>query len=129
MRACARGRAVQRLRAFRRAREHMHAHLHEPMTLTDLCRAVGASRRSLTQAFGENLGVSPMAYLKLLRLNRARCQLRRCPRDARVADVANAIGFWHLGQFATDYRRLFGELPSATLSDSSAPERALRELS
>jgi len=29
--------------------------------------------------------------------------------------VANAWGFWHMGQFARDYRRLFGELPSDTL--------------
>ena len=32
-----------------------------------------------------------------------------------AADSANNWGFWHMGQFAKDYRRLFGELPSKTL--------------
>ena len=33
-----------------------------------------------------------------------------------VADAANEWGFWHMGQFAKDYRRMFGELPSETLN-------------
>ena len=33
----------------------------------------------------------------------------------RVSDVVNDWGFWHMGQFAADYRKLFGELPSETL--------------
>jgi AraC family ethanolamine operon transcriptional activator len=32
-----------------------------------------------------------------------------------VQDVAAAWGFWHLSQFATDYRKLFGTRPSDTL--------------
>jgi AraC family ethanolamine operon transcriptional activator len=38
-------------------------------------------------------------------------------RDAHtgVQDVAARWGFWHLGQFSLDYKRQFGELPSATL--------------
>jgi transcriptional regulator GlxA family with amidase domain len=32
----------------------------------------------------------------------------------KIADAANAWGFWHMGQFAKDYRTLFGELPSQT---------------
>jgi transcriptional regulator GlxA family with amidase domain len=30
----------------------------------------------------------------------------------RGGDVANAWGFWHMGQFARNYKRQFGELPS-----------------
>jgi len=33
-----------------------------------------------------------------------------------VKQVAYAHGFWHLGQFAHDYKRLFGESPSETLA-------------
>jgi len=32
-----------------------------------------------------------------------------------VTDVANSWGFWHMGQFAADFRRQFGELPSETV--------------
>ncbi len=34
--------------------------------------------------------------------------------DLRIADIANRYGFWHMGQFAADYRRMFAELPSET---------------
>jgi len=29
--------------------------------------------------------------------------------------LANAWGIWHMGRFAADYRKLFGEVPSETL--------------
>ena len=37
----------------------------------------------------------------------------------RITDVANNWDFWHMGQFAADYRKLFGELPSETLARTS----------
>jgi len=33
----------------------------------------------------------------------------------KIGTIANRCGFWHMGRFAADYRRLFGELPSETL--------------
>ena len=50
------------------------------------------------------------------RLNAARRELRHGGPDTVVADVANHQGFWHMGQFAADYRRMFGELPRETLA-------------
>ena len=31
-----------------------------------------------------------------------------------IAEIANGWGFWHMGQFAADYRQHFGALPSET---------------
>lgn len=117
-----RTRAAQRQRAFRAAREYLHAHLDDAITLADVARHANASRRTLTKAFQEALGVGPMSYLKLLRLNRVQQALRR-PASAgvQIVDVANANGFWHMGQLASDYRRLFGELPSATRQSCIKP--------
>jgi len=36
-----------------------------------------------------------------------------------IADLANEWGFWHMGQFAKDYQRQFGELPRDTLRGRS----------
>jgi hypothetical protein len=43
-----------------------------------------------------------------------------------VAAVANRWGIRHLGRFAGEYRKMFGELPSRTLANSlaSGAERA-----
>ena len=106
----ARGRVLAR-----RAEEYIRGRIDEAITLSDICDWVGASERSLHLGFLEEFGISPMAYLKVLRLNRVRRQLRDAAPGISVTDVAMRAGFSHLGRFATDYGRFFGERPSATL--------------
>ena len=87
----------------------------EVLTVEDLKTVTGVSHRTLNYAFREHLGVTPKTYLKSMRLDAARRDLGRSGPDTKIADIANRHGFWHLGQFAADYRRQFGELPSETL--------------
>jgi AraC family ethanolamine operon transcriptional activator len=85
------------------------------LTVADLCLVTGASRRTLHYAFAERYGLPPARFMKAYRLNGARRDLGRIvSQESKIADVANRWGFWHLGQFAKDYRRWFGELPSET---------------
>ncbi len=64
--------------------------------------------------------MTPKAYIKGHRLFKVHRELRRsAPDKTRVSDVANLWGFWHMGQFASDYRKLFRELPSETLKRSN----------
>ncbi|MBY0437577.1 MAG: helix-turn-helix domain-containing protein [Burkholderiales bacterium] len=94
-----------------RARELIEAAPHEPMNVARLCAALEVSRRTLQYCFQDVLGLSPIAYLRALRFNGARRSLLG---GSAVTDAALDWGFWHLGQFAADYRQMFGELPSAT---------------
>lgn len=93
----------------------------EPLSFHAICRHVGASPRKVEYCFHDVLGVSPARYLRAVRLNRARRDLREAAAaNVRVLDVASRWGFWHLGQFAQDYKRQFGELPSQTLRGARA---------
>ena len=74
--------------------------------------------RTHNRAFRERFGIGPKAYLVRQRLSSVRAELLRAPADSQIADIANGWGFWHMGQFASVYREAFGELPSATLSDT-----------
>ncbi len=113
-------------RAVDRAVALMHERLREPPTLRDLCEATQVSERALRGAFVARFGVPPKAYMKAQRLRAVRLDLRAAnPSDTRVADVANAWGFWHMGDFAADYRDLMGELPSDTLRKRARMGRAL----
>jgi AraC-like DNA-binding protein len=98
-----------------RAEEFLRSYINTPITVRDVCDWVGTSERSLHLGFLERFGMSPMAYLKVLRLNRVRRQLRDAAPGTTVTDVAMCLGFSHLGRFATEYVRFFGERPSTTL--------------
>lgn len=92
----------------------------EPPTLLALCREIGASPRKLEYCFRDVLGISPHKYLRAVRLNGVRRELKR--RDiapVRVHDIAARWGFWHMGAFSAEYKLQFGELPSATLGASA----------
>jgi AraC-like DNA-binding protein len=109
-------------KAFPRSPVHdaldlMMDRLTEPLTLQDVCLACGRSKRSMIHHFTEALGISPMAYFKLQRLNAVRRALKAAdPNTARVLDIAADYGFYHMGHFALEYRELFGVLPSVTLA-------------
>ncbi len=109
--------AAARRRVVDRACQFVLAEPSEPVSLLDVCRNIGASRRKLNYCFQDVLGSSPARYLRALRLNGVRRALK-CPGDRRVGvqDIAARWGFWHLGQFSTDYKRQFCELPSQTLA-------------
>jgi AraC family ethanolamine operon transcriptional activator len=104
-----------RERLVRRANDYMRACLGEPLSLLDLCRELGVSERTLHYAFRQVRGLSPMAYCRVLRLNAVRQELKTAADTATVQAIAQRWGFWHPGEFAAAYRRLFGELPSQTL--------------
>ena len=90
-----------------------------PMSVADLCRVARVSSPTLYRAYQAEFGLSPKKYLKARSLSGARGDLLTAAPGTQVVDIANRWGFWHMGQFANDYRRQFGELPSETLSRTS----------
>lgn len=108
--------AGQRQRLVAEARALIDGGQDEPPGLPDLAQKLGVSMRTLEICFNEVLGLSPSVYIRNLRLNRARRDLRAArPQEVTVAEIAMKWGFWHLGRFASFYRELFGETPSETL--------------
>jgi len=107
---------AKRQQVVARARAHVLDHPDQAVTVPELCEQLHVSRRTLQYCFEDVLGLSPLQYLRAIRLNGVRRQLRQAAAQGQsVQDVAVHWGFWHFSQFATDYRKLFGETPSATL--------------
>jgi AraC family transcriptional regulator, ethanolamine operon transcriptional activator len=91
------------------------------LTVAALGRIVGASQRTLHYAFVERYGLPPARFMRVWRLHGARKELGQVhSQELKISDVANKWGFWHLGQFAKDYRLWFGELPSETCRRTQA---------
>jgi AraC family transcriptional regulator, ethanolamine operon transcriptional activator len=112
---------VHRRLAVERARAYIAENLTEPIRLGDLCRHARTQARSLEYGFQELLSMSPIAYVRTIRLHRARRLLRSTAvRTRSISEIALDCGFWHLSQFALDYKLQFGESPSVTLKRTMA---------
>ncbi|PTQ69833.1 AraC family transcriptional regulator [Pseudomonas sp. GV071] len=92
-----------------RARDYLHAHVHDDIGLDDLARVSGVDRFRLSRAFKAAFGMAPHAYLIQLRLAKARHLLAR---GETPAQVASALGFAdqsHLGRW---FRRAYQLTPA-----------------
>jgi AraC-like DNA-binding protein len=89
---------------------------HLPLTTATLARRCHVSVRTLQEGFQRHLGVSPMAYLRQVRLRRAHRDLRSAdPSHNTVASIAHRWGFTHLGSFAAAHKTMYGETPRHAL--------------
>ena len=101
---------------LQRAQDYMEANANKPITVLELAQASGSCVRTLEYIFRDYFDITPKAYLKSRRLVAVRHELLRSLHSkSPINEIANRWGFWHMSQFATDYRRFFGELPSETL--------------
>jgi transcriptional regulator GlxA family with amidase domain len=116
--------AGRRATVLQRLHETLERNDGMPVRLTELCRDVGAPARTLRHYCRNSLGVGPIRYLHLQRLQLARASLLEAnPGTTTVTDVATRFGFLELGRFAAMYRAQFGELPSATLRHGGSAKK------
>lgn len=104
-----------RCHVVKEATDYALSNTAEPITVGDLCEKLNISRRMLNYCFQDVLETNPVQYLRSLRLNGVRRELRQpLAPQTQIRDIAYKWGFWHLPRFAAEYRALFGELPSET---------------
>jgi AraC-like DNA-binding protein len=102
--------------AVRAATETIEASPRSPLTTSMLAAKSHVSVRTLQLSFQRHLGVSPMGYLRMVRLRHAHAEWRDAdPYHATVTSIAHSWGFSHLGRFADFYASTYGESPSETL--------------
>lgn len=100
----------------RRVEQYIRANAAHDIAIDDMIAVSGVSARSLYYGFQRYLGMSPMKYLKRVRLDGARVALRRARRaHETVTGIALAAGYANLNRFCRDYRARFGETPSMTM--------------
>lgn len=113
--------AARRRQLARRAEDYLRANANRSVTIAELCAAVGVPERTLHEACREYFGLPPIAFLRVLRLHGVRRRLLCPDKSTSVTEAATAWGFFHFGEFAAAYRRLFGEVPSETLRRHRPP--------
>jgi AraC-like DNA-binding protein len=99
------------LRRLAQTITQMESSAHESFKLEDLARRAQMSQRSFVRAFRAATGLSPIAYLIQLRINRAARLLRSG--TERVTEIAFRVGFADSNYFARQFRQLTGVSPRA----------------
>ena len=103
--------------AIRRAIAFIDANADKPITVSDIALAANIGPRGLQSAFRRHTGVTPMRYLRRVRLERAHRELQAADptTGTTVKAIAARWGFTNRDRFAALYRDEFGALPSHTL--------------
>jgi AraC-like DNA-binding protein len=99
--------------SIRRAIDFIQAHADGAIGLADIAEAACISASSLLRHFHSHIGMSPYAFLRVVRLERARAELQRDTPGA-IRDVALRWGFQNASKFSRAYQEQYGERPSDT---------------
>lgn len=94
--------------AVGQVKDYLHAHYAEEITLTKLAQLTGLSRYHLVRVFRDTTGVPPHAYLRQLRVERAKCALGE---GRSIAQVALAMGFADQSHLTRWFKRFWGYTP------------------
>jgi TolB-like protein/AraC-like DNA-binding protein len=108
---------------LRKALRYMREDAARRISMVDLVAHCGVPERTLHKHFYAFMAASPLAYWRRLRLAAAREALLQGQNGVSVSEVATRFGFHHFGRFSQQYRRCFGETPSATLRRNRVAER------
>ncbi|MDO3435651.1 AraC family transcriptional regulator [Rhizobium sp. CBN3] len=97
------------------AMDFMQEHIADPISLSEIAMAAKVSVRTLQQGFRQFRNTTPIAYLHEIRMVAAHRELLQLDGTQPIGDIALRWGFTHLGRFAAEYKKRFGQLPSQTV--------------
>jgi AraC family transcriptional regulator, ethanolamine operon transcriptional activator len=117
---------TQRAAAVACACRFVDSYLGKPIGLAELCAHCGVGVRTLEYGFRQFYDATPIGFIKSQRLSRTRTALARAgTQPMSISATARRLGFTHMGQYAQDYRSLFGESPTMTLRRAQGRDKQL----
>ncbi|MGH3188508.1 MAG: helix-turn-helix transcriptional regulator [Streptosporangiaceae bacterium] len=102
---------------LRRAVAFVDDHPHQDITVADIAGAAAVSVRGIQLVFRRHLDMTPMTYLRQVRLARAHADLLAATPGGgqTVTAIAERWGFPSASRFTARYREAYGVPPSRTL--------------
>lgn len=97
--------------AVKKAVKLINNNVNQLFSIPQICAIVGVSERTLLSSFKEKYKVSPSDYIKAFRLNKVKQEIYNT-KTKTISEIAGKYHFWHMGQFAKDFKKQFGILPS-----------------
>lgn len=100
-----------------RVLNYIKENLSEPITLQDLVKRAGMSKAVLHRKFKAATTLSPLQFIKALRLNEAAMMIAS---GTNVGLAAQQVGYESSSQFSREFRRQFGNSPRQWANSSSS---------
>jgi AraC-like DNA-binding protein len=91
-----------------RAIEYLSSRLNEPVTIEDVSAKVGMSRAVFHRKFKQATTMSPIQFVKSMRLNNAAMKIAA---GMNVSEAAMDVGYVSASQFSREFKRLYGQSP------------------
>lgn len=91
-----------------RSIEYLSSRLNETVTIEDMAAQVGMSRAVLHRKFKQATRMTPMQFVKSMRLNNAAMKIAG---GMNVNEAAMEVGYVSSSQFSREFKRLYGQSP------------------
>lgn len=114
-------------RVLREAVQFFADHLEDRVLIQDAADLAGLSLRQFERIFKQEMGTTPGAYYRQLRLDAARQKVLHT--EAPLSEIAFSVGYETASAFNAVYRRTYGRSPSMDRADPARrrPNAALRD--
>ena len=98
--------------------DYLSSRLAEPVTIDDMASQVGMSRAVFHRRFKEATTMSPIQFVKSMRLNNAAMQIAS---GKTVSEAAMDVGYVSSSQFSREFKRMYGQSPRQWSHDAQTP--------
>ncbi|MEQ8655397.1 MAG: AraC family transcriptional regulator [Kiloniellales bacterium] len=100
--------------------DYLSNHLNEQVTIDDMADHVGMSRAVFHRRFKEATTMSPIQFVKTMRLNNAAMKIAE---GKTVSEAAWDVGYQSSSQFSREFKRMYGQSPRQWSKTAQLPER------
>lgn len=103
--------------AIGRAIEYLASHVNENVTIDDMASKIGMSKAVFHRKFKQATTMSPIQFVKSMRLNNA---AKRIAEGTNVSVAAMDVGYISSSQFSRDFKRMYGLSPKQWEKENKA---------
>ncbi|MBO9453428.1 AraC family transcriptional regulator [Tropicibacter sp. R16_0] len=103
-----------------RAIDYLSNHMNEQVTIDDMADLVGMSRAVFHRRFKEATTMSPIQFVKSMRLNNAAMKIAE---GKTVSESARDVGYQSSSQFSREFKRMYGQSPREWSNAAQVPQR------
>lgn len=105
-----------------RSIEYLSSNLEKAVTIEDLAARVGMSRAVFHRKFKQATTLSPIQFVKYMRLNTAAMNIAN---GMTVNEAAMGVGYLSSSQFSREFKRLYGQSPKHWIHSNQLPSRLM----